>query len=280
MKGFPTSASGCLGTRGEDGRHRSRWRGGTKAESINLAGTLSCFSPKEWDPPGCSIRPGQPPRTGGQMLISSPDDGQTWSKPNRLPEGFPGPGQEQADHAEGRLDPRPHELRRPRLGASISNAPPTLARTWQTVGPVDDDKTWEAIQPTSSPTPTAVSRPFRGVSNRRSSNAGRLTVVQRPGPKLVATTLPTPLPHLPLPPPSLVQSYHQSWPATVAISSHQDLRRMPTPPYPIPIQPTVTHLHLAPKKSALGHPQNKCFGPRGRPCLTTTDTPIRHSSSG
>lgn len=90
---------------------------------------------------------GPSPSAWWGMLITSVDGGRTWSKPQRLPDGFLGPIKNKpiqlndgsilcpssTEHAGWRV----HMERTPDLG-----------KTWQQIGPINDGKEFGAIQPT------------------------------------------------------------------------------------------------------------------------------------
>ena len=80
---------------------------------------LPCWNPVLFQPKGGPLwlfyKAGPTPANWWGMLISSRDDGKTWSNPSRLPDGFLGPVKNKPVVLAGRLDPLPHELRGPRL---------------------------------------------------------------------------------------------------------------------------------------------------------------------
>ena len=90
---------------------------------------------------------GPSPRTWWGMLITSDDEGKTWTPPRRLPDGIAGP-----------IKNKPIQLPDGTLlcGSSTEDAgwrvhfelSPDLGKTWQRIGPVNDGKTFGAIQPT------------------------------------------------------------------------------------------------------------------------------------
>ena len=119
------------------------------------------------------------------------DDGKTWSSPRRLPDGFLGPIKNKPITLKDGsiLAPTSFEDRGWRVHFERTT---DLGRTWQTVGPVNDGRTWEAIQPTLLTHPDGrlqalCAEPAR----RRSSSAGRPTAA-RPGRARCATALPNP----------------------------------------------------------------------------------------
>jgi predicted neuraminidase len=80
------------------------------------------------------------------MLITSTDQGRTWSKPQRLPEGFLGP-----------IKNKPVQLNDGSLLCPSSTehagwrvhleSTPDLGKTWRQIGPINDGKEFGAIQP-------------------------------------------------------------------------------------------------------------------------------------
>ena len=90
---------------------------------------------------------GPSPRTWWGVLITSADGGTTWSKPQRLPDGFLGP-----------VKNKPIQLPDGAIlcGSSTEHdgwrvhfeRTPDLGTTWQRIGPIHDGKAFGAIQPT------------------------------------------------------------------------------------------------------------------------------------
>ena len=121
----------------------ARWNEGGKR--------LPCWNPVLFQPKGGPLwlfyKAGPTPANWWGMLISSSDDGKTWSNPRRLPDGFLGPVKNKPITLKDGsiLAPTSFEDRGWRIHFERTT---DLGQTWQTVGPVDDDKTWEAIQPT------------------------------------------------------------------------------------------------------------------------------------
>ena len=155
---------------------------------------VPCWNPVLFQPKGGPLwlfyKAGPTPANWWGMLISSPDDGKTWSKPNRLPEGFLGPVKNKPITLKDGsiLAPTSFEDRGWRVHFERTA---DLGETWQTVGPVDDDKTWEAIQPTLLTHPDgriqALSRSQQSkVVECWSADGGRSWT------KLIATSLPNP----------------------------------------------------------------------------------------
>jgi predicted neuraminidase len=112
---------------------------------------LPCWNPVFFQPKGGPLwlfyKAGPTPASWWGMLITSPDDGKTWSSPIRLPEGILGPVKNKPIAlADGTiLSPTSFEDRGWRVHFERTT---DLGKTWKTVGPVDDDKIWQAIQPT------------------------------------------------------------------------------------------------------------------------------------
>ncbi|MGE3317236.1 MAG: exo-alpha-sialidase [Planctomycetaceae bacterium] len=89
---------------------------------------------------------GPDPRTWWGMMMVSDDSGRTWSRPTRLPERIDGP-----------VKNKPIQLRTGEIlsGCSTENAEwrvhlektSDLGKTWQRIGPINDGKEFEAIQP-------------------------------------------------------------------------------------------------------------------------------------
>jgi predicted neuraminidase len=155
---------------------------------------LPCWNPVLFQPTGGLLwlfyKAGPTPANWWGMLISSRDDGKTWSNPIRLPAGFLGPVKNKpiALKDGSILSPTSFEDRGWRVHFERT---PDLGQTWQTVGPVDDDRTWEAIQPTLLTHPDgriqALSRSQQSrVVECWSADDGKTWS------KLVATSLPNP----------------------------------------------------------------------------------------
>ncbi len=155
---------------------------------------LPCWNPVLFRPRGGPLwlfyKAGPTPEKWWGMLISSDDDGKTWSKPRRLPDGFLGPVKNKPIALEDGsiLAPTSFENRGWRVHFERTA---DLGRTWQTVGPVDDDGIWEAIQPTLLTHPDgriqALSRSQQSkIVECWSSDGGKTWS------KLVATSLPNP----------------------------------------------------------------------------------------
>jgi predicted neuraminidase len=112
---------------------------------------LPCWNPVLFQPRVGLLwlfyKAGPTPANWWGMLISSNDDGKTWSNPKRLADGFLGPVKNKPIMLKDGsiVAPTSFENRgwRVHFERTID-----LGQTWQTVGPVDDDKKWEAIQPT------------------------------------------------------------------------------------------------------------------------------------
>ncbi len=90
---------------------------------------------------------GPSPRTWWGMLMASEDGGKTWSKPQRLPDGFLGPIKNKPIQLPGGelLCGSSTEDQGWRVHFELS---PDLGKTWRKVGPVNDGKAFGAIQPT------------------------------------------------------------------------------------------------------------------------------------
>jgi predicted neuraminidase len=112
---------------------------------------LPCWNPVLFQPKGGPLwlfyKAGPTPEKWWGMMISSSDNGKAWSSPKRLPDGFLGPVKNKpiALKDGSILAPTSFEDRGWRVHFERTT---DLGQTWQTVGPVDDDKKWEAIQPT------------------------------------------------------------------------------------------------------------------------------------
>ncbi len=121
----------------------ARWNEGGKR--------LPCWNPVLFQPKGGQLwlfyKAGPTPANWWGMLMSSSDHGKTWTEPRRLPDGFLGPVKNKPITLKDGsiLAPTSFEDRGWRVHFERTT---DLGKTWQTIGPVDDDKTWEAIQPT------------------------------------------------------------------------------------------------------------------------------------
>jgi predicted neuraminidase len=164
----------------------ARWDDGGKR--------LPCWNPVLFQPKGGPLwlfyKAGPTPEKWWGMLISSQDDGKTWSTPKRLADGFLGPVKNKpiALKDGSIVAPTSFEDRGWRVHFERTA---DLGKTWQTVGPVDDDKKWEAIQPTLLLHPNghiqALSRSQQGkVVECWSPDGGKTWS------KLIATSLPNP----------------------------------------------------------------------------------------
>ncbi len=89
---------------------------------------------------------GPSPKTWWGMLMRSTDGGKSWDKPQRLPEGIAGPIKNKPiERADGTLVcPSSTEDEGWRVHFEITK---DLGKTWSRVGPVNDGKTFGAIQP-------------------------------------------------------------------------------------------------------------------------------------
>jgi predicted neuraminidase len=112
---------------------------------------LPCWNPVLFQPKAGLLwlfyKAGPTPASWWGMLISSSDDGKTWTDPKRLPDGFLGPVKNKSIMLKDGaiLSPTSFEDRGWRVHFERTT---DLGQSWQTVGPVADDKIWEAIQPT------------------------------------------------------------------------------------------------------------------------------------
>jgi predicted neuraminidase len=81
------------------------------------------------------------------MLTESTDGGKTWSFPRRLPQTIDGPVRNKAIvlKSGSLLCPSSTEYDGWRVHFEIT---PDLGKTWQRIGPINDGKEWNAIQPT------------------------------------------------------------------------------------------------------------------------------------
>lgn len=109
-----------------------------------------CWNPVLFQPKVGSLllfyKVGPSPRTWWGMLMTSDDGGETWSKPNRLPEGILGPIKNKpVQLANGDLlCPTSTEDNGWRVHFERTS---DLGRTWEATVPVNDGKTLGAIQP-------------------------------------------------------------------------------------------------------------------------------------
>ena len=82
------------------------------------------------------------------VLATSEDDGATWSKPRRLPEGILGPIKNKPIELPGGALLCPSSAEDPKLGWRVFIERTTdLGQTWASVGPLNDGITIAAIQP-------------------------------------------------------------------------------------------------------------------------------------
>ena len=132
-----------------------RWSAGVKvADGVQDATKRHpTWNPVLFQPRGGPLmlfyKVGPSPREWWGMVITSADDGRTWSAPSRLPEGILGPDQEQAGAARRRHDRLglEHGGRGHRRVAGPRRAlTRDLGRTWERVGPLGDGG-FNAIQP-------------------------------------------------------------------------------------------------------------------------------------
>jgi predicted neuraminidase len=111
-----------------------------------------CWNPVLFRPRGGPIllfaKVGPSPAGWWGVLSSSDDDGLTWSKPRRLPDGILGPIKNKPIPLAGGslLCPSSHED--PKLGWRVFlETTPDLGKTWTKVGPLNDGVAIGAIQP-------------------------------------------------------------------------------------------------------------------------------------
>ena len=92
---------------------------------------------------------GPTPQGWWGMLMTSPDDGHTWSEPRRLPEGILGPIKDKpVELANGTLF-CPSSSERVESGWTVHfEFTRDLGRTWKRVGPINTKEEFNAIQPT------------------------------------------------------------------------------------------------------------------------------------
>jgi predicted neuraminidase len=111
-----------------------------------------CWNPVLFRPRGGPIllfaKVGPSPSKWWGVVTTSEDDGESWSKPRRLPEGILGPIKNKPiELAEGPLL-CPSSQEDPKLGWRVFlEKTPDLGLTWETVGPLNDGTRISAIQP-------------------------------------------------------------------------------------------------------------------------------------
>ncbi|MEO6811541.1 MAG: exo-alpha-sialidase [Isosphaeraceae bacterium] len=110
-----------------------------------------CWNPVLYQSPGgpllLFIKVGPSPRAWWGMVMTSLDNGQTWTAPRRLPEGILGPIKNKPVLlADGTLlSPSSTEDQGWRAHLERTN---DLGQTWTKSDPINDSKTWALIQPT------------------------------------------------------------------------------------------------------------------------------------
>lgn len=105
------------------------------------------FQPKQ-GPLMLFYKVGPTPTTWWGMLITSTDDGRTWSEPRRLPEGILGPIKNKpVELADGTLL-CPTSAESKETGWTVHfELTRDLGRTWSVVGPINTQEEFNAIQP-------------------------------------------------------------------------------------------------------------------------------------
>jgi len=110
----------------------------------------SCWNPVLFQPKDGPLmlfyKVGLNPREWWGMLITSMDDGKTWSKPQQLPKGILGPIKNKPiELPDGSIlcpSSTEHKGWRVHLEYTLD-----LGKTWEKIGPLDDGKRFDAIQP-------------------------------------------------------------------------------------------------------------------------------------
>lgn len=92
-------------------------------------------------------RVGPNPQAWWTMLMYSDDAGKTWSKPQRLPEGFLGPIKNKPIELAAGVLLCPSSVEYPSWQVRMERTA-DLGRTWESSGPLNDGKRIRAIQPT------------------------------------------------------------------------------------------------------------------------------------
>lgn len=91
---------------------------------------------------------GPSPQTWWGMLMTSADDGRTWSEPRRLPEGVLGPIKNKPVQLADGTILCPSSAESPDTGWTVHfELTRDLGRTWEVVGPINTKAEFNAIQP-------------------------------------------------------------------------------------------------------------------------------------
>jgi predicted neuraminidase len=111
-----------------------------------------CWNPVLFRPEGGPLllfaKIGPRPSTWWGVLATSADEGITWTKPERLPDGILGPIKNKPIRLLDGSLLCPSSTEDPKLGWRVTiERTPDLGRTWTQVGPLNDGKTLAAIQP-------------------------------------------------------------------------------------------------------------------------------------
>jgi len=105
------------------------------------------FQPRE-GPLMLFYKVGPTPQTWWGMLMTSADDGRTWSEPRRLPQGILGPIKNKPIQLADGSILCPTSDERPETGWTVHFERTTdLGRTWELIGPINTKAEFNAIQP-------------------------------------------------------------------------------------------------------------------------------------